>query len=97
LIDSVNTLNEEHLRNRKIASQAPLVLPFRIDHADGTNLYVKDQAIVSMSLHHAKALMMILAAYITQYEKDNGKLAVPIPSALPVEHEEILAKIDSNA
>ncbi len=63
----------------------------RIEGADAENLYLQDQAIITMSLQHAKALAMILSSYIKQYEKDNGKLFVPfqaIPEA-DVESEKL--------
>ena len=49
----------------------------RISGADSESLRVQDLAVITMSLHHAKALAMILSTYIKQYEKENGRLAVP--------------------
>lgn len=60
----------------------------RIEGSDGTTLSVQDQAVITMSLHHAKALAMILGTYIKQYEKDNGKLAVPFGSIASPETKE---------
>jgi hypothetical protein len=51
----------------------------RIEKADNEALYVRDQAIVTMSLQHAKAVTAILAGYLEQYERDNGPLALPAP------------------
>ena len=53
----------------------------RIEKADSEALYIRDQAIITMSLHHAKAVAMILSAYIAQYESQNGPLAVPVPGS----------------
>lgn len=53
----------------------------RIEKADKEFLYLRDQATVTMSLQHAKAVAVILLGYIQQYESVNGPLAVPIPGA----------------
>jgi hypothetical protein len=60
-------------------------------------LIVHDQAIVSMSLHHAKALTKILVAYITQFEQQHGKLFVPGPDEIEIPHETVGVKVDSNS
>jgi hypothetical protein len=59
----------------------------RISAADTENLYVEDQAIVTMSLQHAKALAMILSSYVKQYEEGNGKLSVPFQEVAEAETE----------
>lgn len=46
-----------------------------IDHADADGLHVRDQAIISMSMHHAKAVARILTAYVAQFEHQHGLLS----------------------
>ena len=53
----------------------------KIEKADSDTLYVKDQATITMSLQHAKAVVMIVASYLQQYERDNGPLATPLLGA----------------
>jgi hypothetical protein len=69
----------------------------QIEGADVGNLYVRDQAIISLSLHHAKAVAQILVAHIDQYEKQHGELFIPgaPPSTIP--HEAVKVKVDSNS
>lgn len=70
-----------------------------IDSGDSEALYVTDQAIISMSLHHAKAIAGILTAYVNQFEKQHGKLYVPSAFDVDAEipHETVAVKVDSNA
>jgi hypothetical protein len=65
--------------------------------ADDQNLTVNDQAIISMSLHHAKALARILVAYIKQFEQQHGPLFVPTPEDIEVSHQGIATKVDANS
>jgi hypothetical protein len=58
----------------------------RIIGAEADALRVEDQALVTMSLPHAKALLLILNSYVSQYEKDNG-FSLPTPFAPLVEVE----------
>lgn len=53
----------------------------RIVKADAEALYVRDEAVVTMSLHHAKAVALILGGYLAQYEQLNGVLPVPFAGA----------------
>ncbi len=68
-----------------------------IESSDDESLYVKDQAIISMSLHHAKAVAQILSAYVTQFEKQHGKLFVPSMDEPEIPHDAVKVKVDSNA
>lgn len=62
----------------------------RITGAEANVLRVEDQAMVTMALPHAKAVLAILHSYITQYEKDN-RLTLPTPftprTEVETEHE----------
>jgi hypothetical protein len=60
----------------------------RIEGIEEDILRVQDQAVITMSLQHAKALAMILASYVKQYEKDNGKLYVPFGAIADTEATE---------
>jgi hypothetical protein len=47
-----------------------------IDRSDSEHLYLKDQAIVAMSLHHAKAVTDILQRHIAEFERIHGPLSI---------------------
>lgn len=64
-----------------------------IDHVDDEGLHVTDQAIITMSLHHAKVVAGILSAYINQYEKQNGDLFVPKVVMPQIEGDAVAVKI----
>jgi hypothetical protein len=68
-----------------------------IESSDDESLYVKDQAIISMSLHHAKAIAGILVAYIKQFERQHGPLFVPSVEEPEIPHDTVAVKVDSNA
>ena len=68
-----------------------------IESADAQTINVKDQAIISMSLHHAKALLGLLYAYVAQFEKQHGPLHVPGIEQIEIPHETVAVKTDSNA
>jgi hypothetical protein len=68
-----------------------------VESADATKMNVKDQAIISMSLHHAKALLGLLYAYVAQFEKQHGPLGVPGIEEIEIPHETVAIKPDSNA
>jgi hypothetical protein len=68
-----------------------------IDSADEGALYVKDQAIVSMSLHHAKSVAALLVAYITQFEQQHGVLFVPSLGQAEIPHDTVVHKVDANS
>ncbi|HEY4424443.1 MAG TPA: DUF3467 domain-containing protein [Pyrinomonadaceae bacterium] len=68
-----------------------------VESADATTINVKDQAIISMSLHHAKALLGLLYAYVAQFEKQHGPLSVPGIEDVEIPHETVAIKADSNA
>jgi hypothetical protein len=61
------------------------------------DLIVDDQAVVSMSLHHAKALAKILVAYISQFEQQHGPLFVPSLEQPEIERETVVHKVDANS
>jgi hypothetical protein len=66
--------------------------------ADEGELIVNDQAIVSMSLHHAKALARILVAYVKQFEQQHGPLFVPTPEDIgEIPHEGVKTKVNPNS
>ncbi len=46
------------------------------DQGNG-KIAIEDQAIATMSLHHAKALAVALTQSIAQYEQANGNLSIP--------------------
>lgn len=69
----------------------------QIVDADSEVVNVRDQAIVAMSLHHAKALARILVAYVKQFEQQHGKLFVPTPDEIEIPHDTVKVKVDSNA
>jgi len=68
-----------------------------IDKADDDTLHVQDQAIVTMSLHHAKAVARILTAYVAQFEAKHGSLYAPSQDQLNVPEDTVAVKVDSNA
>jgi hypothetical protein len=67
-----------------------------IESADSNTINVKDQAIISMSPHHAKALLGLLAAYVAQFERQHGRLSVPGIEEIEIPHETVAVKADSN-
>ena|SRR6266404_5110811 len=70
----------------------------QIEEADADSIAVRDQAIISMSLHHAKALVKILAAYVAQFEKQHGTLFLPTDLEEPeIPHETVAIKVDANS
>ena len=68
-----------------------------IDHADNETMYVQDQAIISMSLHHAKAVAKLLTAYVAQFERNHGPLYSATPEEFDVTGDAVAVKVDSNA
>jgi uncharacterized protein DUF3467 len=68
-----------------------------IESSDDESLYVKDQAIISMSLHHAKAIAGILVAYVKQFERQHGPLFVPSMEETEIPHDTVKVKVDSNS
>lgn len=68
-----------------------------IDKADNETLHVRDQAIVTMSLHHAKAVARILTAYVAQFEQNHGPLYSPIVESVDISGDAVAVKVDSNA
>jgi Protein of unknown function (DUF3467) len=68
-----------------------------VESADATTMNVKDQAVISMSLHHAKALLGLLYAYVAQFEKQHGRLSVPGLEEIEIPYETVAIKADSNA
>jgi len=69
-----------------------------IDHADAEGLHVLNRAIVTMSLHHAKAVADILSTYVAQFERDHGALSTTIQTIRPdVPRDTVAVKIDPNA
>jgi hypothetical protein len=68
-----------------------------VESADATTMTVRDQALISMSLHHAKALLGLLSAYVAQFERQHGKLSVPGVEDIEIPHETVAIKADSNA
>lgn len=68
-----------------------------IESADAESMHVADQAIISMSLHHAKAVAGILVTYIKQFEKQHGPLFVPSEEEPEIPHDTVKVKVDSNA
>lgn len=69
----------------------------QITGASEGEITVEDQAIVSMSLHHAKSVAALLVAYITQFEEQHGLLFVPSLTQPEIPHETVVHKVDSNA
>lgn len=68
-----------------------------VESADATTMNVRDQAIISMSLHHAKAVLGLLYTYVVQFEKQHGPLSVPSLEEIEIPHETVAVKVDSNA
>jgi hypothetical protein len=68
-----------------------------IERADSESITVRDQAIISMSLHHAKAVAGILIAYVKQFEKQHGPIFVPTPELSEIPHETAKFKVDANS
>ncbi len=68
-----------------------------IESADAETIEVKDQAVISMSLHHAKAVAGILAAYVAQFEKQHGPLFVPSIEQSEIPHDTVVHKVDANS
>ncbi len=60
----------------------------RILSLDSAGLHVEDQAVVTMAVPHAKALMMILTSYVNQYEEEHGILPTPFSSVPKAESVE---------
>ena len=67
-----------------------------IENADAESIHVKDQAIISMSLHHAKAVARILNAYVTQFEQQHGPLFIPTMELTEIPHDTVAVKVDAN-
>jgi hypothetical protein len=68
----------------------------QVEEADADAIYVRDQAIISMSLHHAKAMVKVLAAYVKQFEHQHGELFVPSVEEPEIPHESVKVKVDSS-
>lgn len=68
-----------------------------IDRAEADSLYVQDQAIVTMSMHHAKAVARILTAYVAQFEDKHGRLDSSSLEDLDIGGDAVAVKVDSNA
>jgi len=68
-----------------------------IEEGDEEALYVKDQAIISMSMHHAKAVAKLLTAYVAQFERNHGLLYSATPEDFGITGDAVAVKVDSNA